>query len=324
MTQHTNIHCEKIEELEKKDLNNVDVLIQHNLPSEFIHTDKVLNIGCFAYETSGFPNTNWAQNLQIMDGLVVPTSFMQQSIYNENTFIVPHAIDTNKFHKDTEHYAFGTNKNTVKFYTISEYNKRKNVQNLVLSYLSTFDSNDNVILILKLLGSQQNIKSMIEDIKYGLKRFDNMHRYAKIALITDKVDDSTIDSIHNSCDVFVSSSYGEGFCIPAVEAMGWGKMLLVPHSTAFVDLYGHGNILVESMPTKCFGSVDSLRECYTSDEVWSSPCILYMSSAMREIYEYRLFEHDIENRKQFIQDNYSRKTIGNKYKNILENLLNAK
>ena len=324
MTTNTNQYNARIEELEKKDLNNIDVIIQHNLPSEFVYSSKAKNIGCFAYETSGFPNSTWKQNLEIMDGIVVPCNFMTDLSYNSNTFVIPHAIDTEKFNKPTENYAFGTNKNTVKFYTISEYNKRKNISGLVLAYLSTFDANDNVVLVIKTVGSAQTIKTNINDIKFGLKRFDNIQRYAKIILITDQVDDTTIDSIHSSCNVFVSASYGEGFCIPAVEAMGWGNMLLVPHSTAFADLHGHGNLLVETNPTKCFGSVDSLRECYTSDEIWSSPSILDMSALMREIYEYRLFEHEIKNRKEFVKSHYSRETIGKQYKNILENLLNAK
>lgn len=146
-----------IAQLEKQDLNNVDVVIQHNLPSEFAYTDKVINIGCYAWETSGFPNSTWKQHIQMMDKMVVPSSFMKDITPCDTTYVVPHCFNVNKFTR-TKFCQFGADKNTLKFYTISENNRRKNLNGLIAAYSLVFDSADNVVLIIKTNSHPRSIK----------------------------------------------------------------------------------------------------------------------------------------------------------------------
>lgn len=307
-----------IEQLEKQGLDSVDAIIQHNLPSEFAYTDKVINIGCYAWETSGFPNSTWGQHIKMMDKMIVPSSFMKSITPNINTHIVPHGLDTEKF-TATKHCEFGANKDTLKFYTIGESNKRKNLNGLIAAYSMSFDALDNVVLIIKTNCSPNALKENIDDIRRGLKRFANPHRYPKIIVIHNFLSDQQIDEIHNNSDVYVSMSYGEGFCIPAAEAMGWGNMLLVPDSSAFKDFNKAElhNEFVKTSPSKCFGSVDSLPDVYTSDETWWTPDIYDMSTKMKIIYDTRVDKQYRGLRKEYVKNTYSRKVVGQQLKDIL-------
>jgi hypothetical protein len=127
MTGTTGEYPKVIDELEQKDLNNVDVVFSYNLPSEFSYKSGVFNVGGFAYETDGYPNSNWQQNIDIMDTIVVPSKYQLRNTKHSNAHCIPHAIDTEKFMQGSEFLELGASENTLVFYTISEYNKRKNI-----------------------------------------------------------------------------------------------------------------------------------------------------------------------------------------------------
>src|SRR5688500_15022601 len=67
MTPTTGEIPDRIKELEKKNLDGVDVVFNLNLPSEFAYKGGVKNVGCFYYETTWFPNVDWKYNLDLMD-----------------------------------------------------------------------------------------------------------------------------------------------------------------------------------------------------------------------------------------------------------------
>jgi len=319
---------DNIKRFENNHLNNVDVNFQYNLPSEFAYKQGVLNVGGFAYETTGFPNSNWKQHLDMMDEVIVPCLFQQEAQYNKAK-VVPHALNTEKFTKDTEVYDLGCNKNTLKFYTICEFNRRKNIIALVVSYLSAFDASDDVVLVIKTsAGSNEKVKEMVNDVKAGLKRFTNALRYPRIILIASYLTDAQIDALHNNCDIFVSTSYGEGFCIPAAEAIGWGNQLIIPRATAFNDFYNLDNtsIGIEGQWINCFGSTDSIPNLYTSDEKWFSINTADFTNKLKIAQNnwYKITNRDeLKNdRYSIVKRNFSREVIGNKLKDIFNNAIN--
>src|SRR5690606_24621269 len=57
----------RILELEKKDLNNVDIIIQHSLPEHFCKAGNIPTVGLFYWETSHFRGSNWQYSLNLLD-----------------------------------------------------------------------------------------------------------------------------------------------------------------------------------------------------------------------------------------------------------------
>jgi glycosyltransferase involved in cell wall biosynthesis len=341
VTRHikmTNTHGDvpnRIKELESKDLNNVDVLIQHNLPSEFVYKGGVHNVGMFAYETSSFVNSGWADNLALMDTIIVFDQSQLESIANtdenllEKSFVVPHPLDTDKFYKEYETIDFGFPKSTLKFYTISEFNRRKNFGVLLTSYLNAFASEDDVVLIVKVgKNDRDQVKSMIEDIKSNLNKFNDDNRYPKVILIADHLSEDMLCSLHVTGDVFVSASHGEAFCIPFVEALGFGKPCLVPYHTAFKSYQPEFdiNLMVGCTSAPVIGVSNAPHGLYTSDESWWNPLIEDMTEKMRTIYDNKdsyLNDNElIEARKKYVVENFSRKVIGKQLLNLIESRIN--
>jgi len=219
---------QRIKELSKNNLQGVDCVIQHNLPSEFVYSSKCQQIGRWDYETSNFKNANWCDNLRLMDKLIVSATFAKTAVKNtdpsldEKTYVCPHAIDTSKFDKQYDLMDFGFKNKPLKFYTVAEFGMRKNLPATIAAYYSSFCSDDSVLLVIKSHISGGDVTKMIEDICNDLKRtmhkFNDPNLYPPIAVIGSYLSDDKINSLHKSCDVFVSSSRGEAFCtLPSAE-----------------------------------------------------------------------------------------------------------
>ncbi len=330
---------DRISELEKKDLDNVDTVIQYNLPSEFAYKGGVRNIGTFAYETSGFPNTRWRDHLELMDGVFVLCNHQKEVILNHcgdylfnKTRVIPHPVDTDKFTKFYDIMDFGIPKNTVKFYTVSEFSRRKNIPALLAAYYSEFSSDDNVILIIKAHDSNRNFgrgrsiaKSIIDDLKSSLNRFADPSRYPPVILLSQYMTDSQINSLHKSADVFVSASHGEAWCLPAVDALGFGNYVVAPNHSAFKDYIEHEihGFLVDGVRSTVIGVNDSVPGLYTASEQWFNINVSSLSYIMRNAYNDIAKINDPEEktqRFQYIRDKYSYNRTGNEIKKIIESI----
>src|SRR5688572_26936632 len=75
---------ERLIELLAKPSAGCDVVIQHTLPHLFEYNGNFRkNIGLFAWETSGFPESNWVNHLNLMDEVWVINQQMYQSLVNQ-------------------------------------------------------------------------------------------------------------------------------------------------------------------------------------------------------------------------------------------------
>lgn len=319
----------RVKELEQNNLNNIDIIVQHNLPSEFVYRSDIKNVGAFAYETNDIPHNDWIEKLKLMDKVVVfctqQWDILKNYIDSRKISIVPHAVDITKFNKNYNTFDFGVNKDTVKFYTISEFNRRKNIPALLLAYYSKFTADDNVILIIKTHLSNRDakstydhIKTIADDLKNTLKRFNNPFRYPKVFIIPEFLSENEICSLHQSCDVFVSASHGESFCLPLADAIGFGNHSITSNYGAFKDYNPY--TLVDGVESPVFGVTDSPPDLYTGDELWFNINVKELSDSMYTTY---LDLKDKKDRKhkdglKYIKEHFSRESVGQQFKKVLE------
>jgi hypothetical protein len=326
---------EKVLEFEAKGLKNVDAVVQHNLPSEFVYKGGIPNIGLFSYETSGFPNTNWQYNLSYMDKIIVSSEMQKVAVKNTSakldarTHVLPHPTDTSKFNQAYDLMDFGVPKNCFKFYTISEFGKRKNLLSLLTAYYSEFDIYDNVLMVVKTHLPNRGTKEayaifdqMCNEVKESLGRFSDKEYYPKVALITQYLTDSQINSLHMTGDAFVSASHGEAICLPFVDAIGFGKPCIVPKHSAFLDYSCDidADLLVDSYESVVTGVKGSPKGLYTSDEKWGNISLSSLGNKMRFAVENRqdlMSEVRVKGRKDYVQNALSFDAVGNSFMEIL-------
>ena len=136
-------------------------------------------------------------------------------------YTVSHGVNLNLFKKDSqksperELFTFIMNKGWAK-----GINDRGGIQFGLKAYLEEFTSKDKVEMIVKINPSYcpagWNITEEIN--KLNIQNPDK----PRLKISTDLIDFKLIPNLYKSGDVFVSSTMGEGFNLPGLEAMACG------------------------------------------------------------------------------------------------------
>ena len=93
-------------------------------------------------------------------------------------------------------------------------------------------------------------------------------------------------SLHATCDCLVAPSFGEAWCIPAFDAMGFGNTPICTNTGGMTDfLSGGGGMLVDAHPEPVFGMTETFADLYTGRENWDNIDIRELQKRMRNVYE---------------------------------------
>ncbi len=237
----TGYECsERERELLKRPLDNIDVVIQHTTPNECRPVDGKVNIAVVAWETTRIPQY-WVDKLNRFNSVI---TFCQASVDAFNDcgvtvpiFKIPHTFDIPSYDlKDVEPIVAPSAPNILKdrfiFYNISQFATKKGVDILLRSYFGAFHGKgEEVMLILKTYVNMVNreaeyekLSQYINSVRVGMRL--PMEGYPQVMLVTKTLTDEQIKKLHATGDVYVCSSRGEGWCIPAFEALAYGKKLI--------------------------------------------------------------------------------------------------
>lgn len=280
---------ERILALEAKSQIGCDVCIQHTLPSHWEYNGSYKNIGLFAWETDRLPpRSSWLEKCNMMDEIWVINDYMAKVLecdgVNVPIKVIPHAVNTEKFKGQ---YSLPEKLGNIytgdyTFYTIAENNSRKNLEGLLKAFHAEFDPAEPVQLVVKTNSSLDELNSKVIA---GLKLYKPEYYKRPVSLL-GTASETSICALHQNSDCFISTSYGEAFCLPAYDALGFGKKVIVPDHTSFRSL---PNDLVKKVEVKikpCYQS-DSLPDLYTSEEGWAEPCQYALQLVMRQVFEFR-------------------------------------
>lgn len=341
----------RIQHLENKSLNNVDVVIQHSLPHTFEYKRGVKNIGVFSWETTHFRNSTWTEHCNLMDEIWTSSIIAKQAIINSGVTkpvrIIPIPCNIDKYSNTSSPMLLPGKQNQTVFYTIGEYTRRKNIVGIIRSYFHAFTSDDNVVLVIKTSFpgmkdnvAQQQISQIVDDIKKSTHIYQNPRDYPPIIVITRRMSDDNIGQLHKSGTFFVSPSHGEAWCIPAMDALGYGNPVIASNWGSFPELFldnakeyfdersttfrypgdVSGGYLIKGQLAPCFAPDGGFNDIYTGKEEWFEPDLCHLSSLLRRAYN----EHQSNNIKRLQKDavnrslRFSHHNVGNHIKYTLE------
>ena len=326
---HPNINNEKISSLEDSDLDDVDVVIQQCLPSMFVRIEGVKNIGYFFWETDRFIGSGWQNGCNIMDEIWVNTEEQKQACETSGVSIPIKIIDQPK-NIELNHFAgFNFEKYGVadkfRFYSISDFSNKKNVNGLVHSFLSEFSANDNVCLVLKTYISKLAVEQSKEEIKKVISQIKTQigkrpETYPSILLIPKMLSDYELQGLENDSHCFVSMSRGEGDSFPVAQAYLKGKPVVAPNISGIKKNSLLKDLLITDLNyKKVFGMQnDSSGFYYMWDENWIDPSTTQMCEKMRYVYENYNEALDIAQiNKKYIIDSFSIDACAQKMKGLI-------
>lgn len=315
-------------ELENKSSKDCDVNIQYILPSMMEYNGLIKNVGLFACETDYFDNSNWVDQLNLMDDVLVINKEMYHSCIksgvNKYPKIVGHPIDLKKCHSKHGIYNLNCPKESFKFLFIGESTRRKNLTALIKAFHLEFDCDEQVELVIKTsshgispLECYNKTVLFCNEIKKGLKLYNDISGYKKEIIISDRISEEQISDLHNSCDAFCCTSYGEAWSIPAMESLAMGKPLIVTNYIGTSSFLNNDVAwLVESHKEPVFGMIDgTFNDLYVANENWRSIDIDGLRLAMREVFNNKELrdkktENAIDFSLNFSYDKVGKKILG--------------
>lgn len=320
---------------EQKDLNNIDYCIQHVLPHHITGTQKFKkNIAYFVHEFDSIKRHHWYQNLELVDEIWVPNSDERLNLikdgFNEDMVkVIPYAFNVSKYHDTKQRISFNNNKDhTFKFYFICEIDDRKNLDSIIRCFHSEFHSSEPVSLVLKIKRSGVNpevlrkgIMKLCDEIKSQLRIYKNIEDYNHEVIITEDFTDEQMKILHLSCDCYVGPTHGEGWGIPAFDAMCYGKTPICSNEGGPKDYIDSNNKntgwLVNGMMGICTHRNSAFNDIFTGTHHWFIPNELEIKKAMRYYYENRNNTNKTDGLKQ--GEKFSYENVGT----IIRNNLNV-
>ena len=169
----------------------------------------------YAWEETGFPQ-DWIQHFNsYLDGIVCMSHHVAK-VMIDNGVTVPLTVSGNgvdhweKIETDSN---FKVKAKAFRFLHVSSCFPRKGVDQLLAAYVETFDSGDDVSLVIKTFPNpHNNIREMIRQARQDESCPD-------IVIIESDLPDSSMKALYEQCDVLVAPSRAEGFGLPLAEAM---------------------------------------------------------------------------------------------------------
>jgi glycosyltransferase involved in cell wall biosynthesis len=267
---------QKILDLEKNNLKDVTHIVQHYLPNMFVRKEGVENIGVFAYETNNIQPSNWHLYCNLMDKIVVfcdqNKKMCLESGVTKPVYVVPQAVDVEKFKKPRKILDHLDIKNKFVFYAIGDFSARKNYITLIKTYLANFDRSENTVLLLKTFISGQNSKNSLQEIINVIETIKKKLRkgttYPEIIVVPEYLSEDDVLDLHYNSHCFVSVEKGAATCLPALDAIGFSNSVIAPNWGGTADFVPSNNLLSGNLEM-VFG-MDSCpqQDLYTCYEDW--------------------------------------------------------
>ena len=265
-------------------LEKLDARIVHLTPdlwaSALKDKPKLPTIGYAVWEASKIPPLWTAEINTHVQELWVPSRHNVEAFKASGVtvpvYCVPHCFEAPtvepgpRILPESDHY---------RFLSIFQWIERKGPGPLLKTYLSEFNANDKVSLVLKTYikdgGDEERaqIKGWINELKAGLRRAS----YPRIELITRTLSSAEMNRLHRECDCFVLLHRGEGFGIPIAEAMLAEKPVIVTGYGGPEDFVPPEQ-RVEYSLTPCYGMP---WPQYSGDMWWAEPDCQQAAANMR-------------------------------------------
>jgi glycosyltransferase involved in cell wall biosynthesis len=267
-----------------------DAVIQKVLPEYLFYDSRFgKNIGLFTLEICDFSNTQAIRNMNRMDEIWVPSEIEKQSLLKSGLIkpirVISEPIET-KYLSIEDRLQYGPSiDETFKFYTVCENNFRKNLEDLITAFNLAFNHYDKVSLVIKTNGNPAQLIEWANSIK---KRLHINKRYRNEIFIPNQFSSEDMVKFHNSCDCFVSCSYGESFCRPAAEALCRGKNPIINKNTGMKDFIDDNNgYLVKSYKIPVVlehNPIANNTDYYNADQYWYKIDIYDLIDKMQKAY----------------------------------------
>lgn len=273
---------EELQQLESKKIEDKDIIIQHGLPYNLIYDGSFNKNIAITSVSCCIGNTSWVANLNLFDKIIVFSEVEEKMLIESGV--------------TTEIYAYGfppideedveitnlpivSNGKTI-FYTIGSLEKSSSgIKETLLSYLSEFSVNDNVLLII--FTDQKDLGKSVKNIKSQLGKFQKESHYADVAIV-DSTQESIIGYAHKFFQCFINVSYAG---IPNFNVLRAGKFKKIIITLDTSKLYSEDyKFYVDTQEEVVIDSQKPIKESLSGEFTWKVPNTSSLKNKLRLVY----------------------------------------
>jgi len=262
------------------------------------------NVGLTMLEVDGIP-ASWAERCNQMDEVWVPSSFSFKTLTSGGVDparlrVMPLGVDTKRFRPTGPSLPIPGRRGFV-FLAVSEWVARKAFPLLIEAFVREFSTGEDVCLVLKTRsnrptqGAADGSRQVREEVRRLLARLLGQTPHADhaapaacppVILLTDPLPPESMPALYRAADCFVLPTRGEGWNLPAIEALASGLPVITTAWSGHLEYLSDANAFL----VRCDGLEpvpdQALREepVYTGHR-WARPNADHVRELMRWVFE---------------------------------------
>lgn len=212
-----------------------------------------------------------------LDGVIAPTEFGRR-VYRNSGMRMPivvsgQGVDHRKGAGARPASSNGTERQPFRFLHISSGLARKGIEELFLAYAMAFTADDSVELIVKTYKNPTNVVTHWYD-----RLIANRPHAPAVKLLFEDLGDADMEALLGIADAVVLPTRGEGFNLPAAEAMAAGIPVITTGYSAHLDFCHEDNAYLVDFDFERTGS-----HVGGSEAMWARARVSQLSAAMRKL-----------------------------------------
>ncbi|HKN93196.1 MAG TPA: glycosyltransferase [Thermoleophilaceae bacterium] len=204
----------------------------------------------------GSPPKKWVNEVHLRaDRVWVPSAYVREGYIEAGmppgvVEVVPNGVDLERFNPDGPARELPS-KAACTFLFVGGSIWRKGVDVLVDAWAEAFGPDDDVQLVIKDFGTTSHYRN--QTAGEALAELADNDEVAPVIYMDEEMSLDELAALYRACDVFVTPYRGEGFCLPALEAMACGLPVIhtaVGPTNEFVPEDGGWRIPAERAPLR--------------------------------------------------------------------------
>jgi len=250
-----------------------------------------INIGYTVWETDRiYPDWVTYMNSTV-DAILVPCNWnldvFKDCGVSKPIKVVPHVVKSVSINKSRSELSelYGVSDNTTVFYSINQWQERKNPLGTIKSYWTAFQNNEDVAFFYKTYRSNysESEKNIIRTTIKSLKRMMPLLTYPRIYLLLDMLSEEGISSLHARGDCYLSLDRGEGFGLSTATAASFGKPIVTTSFGGVLQYLDDDNsYLVDYVNTPVSGM--PWTKWYLGTQNWAEASPTHAANLLRDVY----------------------------------------
>lgn len=237
-------------------------------------------IGFTMIEVDGFP-AHWVRRANALDEVWTPSELNRQGLLDcgvtRPVHVIPLGVDPEHFRPDGPRTR--NPRGDYVFLTNFEWGERKNPELLLRTFNHTFRREEPVLLVCKINHRDPGVH--VPNVIRALGLDENGGRVYFI--YNRELPHEQLAPLYRSSDCFVSTSRGEGWGLPLLEAMACGLPAIA------TDWGGHTAFLdpADTYPLRVRNLIPAVSECpYYAGFRWADPDAEHLAFLLRDVYEH--------------------------------------